>query len=105
MLPTVRDALKSGAPVAGLALVEAFWARMCEGTREDGSAIAPNDPAWGELQAAASIARKRPRTWLEQRRFYGDLAQTARFADAFDDWLAMIWRDGAEATLRAYLSE
>lgn len=105
VLPTVRDALKSGAPVAGLALVEALWARMCEGTREDGTAIAPNDPTWGDLQAAARTARERPRAWLEQRRFYGDLGQAARFADAFDDWLSMIWRNGAEAALRAYLSK
>jgi mannitol 2-dehydrogenase len=34
VLPTVRDALASGKAVEGLALVEAAWARMCEGTRE-----------------------------------------------------------------------
>lgn len=104
VLPVIRDALKSGAPVTGLALVEALWARMCEGTREDGTTIAPNDPAWDDLQAAASAARIRPRAWLEQRRFYGDLAQVEPFADAFDDWLAMIWKDGAEAALKAYLA-
>ena len=42
--PIIRDALSVGAPIDGLALVEALWARMCAGTREDGSVIAPNDP-------------------------------------------------------------
>ncbi|MEM1430124.1 MAG: mannitol dehydrogenase family protein, partial [Pseudomonadota bacterium] len=35
--PILRDALKAGTPVQGLALSQALWARMCEGTREDGS--------------------------------------------------------------------
>ena len=46
VLPILRDGLRTGAPVQGLALVEALWARMCEGTREDGSVIEPNDPSW-----------------------------------------------------------
>ena len=31
VLPILRDALAAGAPVEGLALVEALWARMCAG--------------------------------------------------------------------------
>ncbi|MEQ8701644.1 MAG: mannitol dehydrogenase family protein, partial [Bauldia litoralis] len=88
-----------------LALVEALWARMCEGTREDGSAIAANDPFWDDLVIAAKAAKHRPRAWLEQKRFYGDLASEPRFADAFDRWLTAIWSDGAEATLAAYLGD
>ncbi|MCA1775640.1 MAG: mannitol dehydrogenase family protein [Loktanella sp.] len=103
LLPVVRDALKAGTPVSGLALVEALWARMCEGTREDGSAIAPNDPMWDDLQAAAKSAKNRPAAWLEQRRIYGDLAVQATFADAFSNWLSLIWQDGTEAALQAYL--
>ncbi|WP_099826382.1 mannitol dehydrogenase family protein [Oceaniglobus indicus] len=104
IVPTIRDGLKSGTPVTGLALVEALWARMCEGTREDGSTIAPNDPIWDDLQQAARAARERPMAWLEQDRLYGDLAQAKPFAEAFDRWLTMIWRDGTEATLRTYLA-
>ena len=100
--PVIRDALAAGAPVEGLALVEAIWARMCEGTREDGSAIAPNDPMWDALNAAARAARDRPRAWLEQDRLYGDLTGAPRFAKAFERWLTAIWRDGTEAAIRAY---
>ena len=102
VLPIVRDGLRTGAPIEGLALVEALWARMCEGTREDGSVVEPNDPLWETLLAAANAARDRPRVWLEQRRFYGDLIEAPRFADAFARWLGRIWSDGCEATLQAY---
>jgi mannitol 2-dehydrogenase len=103
LLPIIRDALAKGTPVEGLALIEATWARMCEGTREDGSLIEPNDPFWDTLVAAAKQARDRPRAWLEQRRIYGDLAGESRFSDAFDRWLSSIWADGTEAALDRYL--
>ena len=102
VLPILRDGLRTGAPIEGLALVEALWARMCEGTREDGSVIEPNDPLWDTLLVAAKAARDRPRAWLEQRRFYGDLAEAPRFASAFERWLSRIWSEGCEASLRAY---
>ena len=102
VLPVIRDGLKAGAPVEGLALVEALWARMCEGRREDGTVIEPNDPFWDSLQAAAKAARDRPRAWLEQGRIYGDLVGATRFTDAFDRWLSRIWSDGCEATLQDY---
>jgi len=105
VLPIVRDALATGAPVEGLALVEALWARMCHGTREDGSTIAANDPFWDALQQVARAARDRPQAWLEQRHIYGALADAPRFADAFGRWLTLVWSDGTEAALRAYTSE
>lgn len=101
VLPILRDGLASGGPVEGLALVEALWARMCAGTRQDGTAIAPNDPDWSSLTAAAMAARARPEVWLHQRAIYGDLSDAPRFATAFSRWLAMIWRDGTEATIAA----
>ncbi|MDP2083246.1 MAG: mannitol dehydrogenase family protein [Pseudotabrizicola sp.] len=103
VLPTVRDGLRAGAPVRGLALVEAAWARMCEGTRDDGSKIAPNDPFWDMLTETAGQARRNPRAWLEQRQFYGDLADAPRFADAFDQWLTIMYQDGMEAAVQRYL--
>ncbi|UWQ19354.1 mannitol dehydrogenase family protein [Jannaschia sp. M317] len=103
VLPMVREGLASGVPVEGLALVEALWARMCAGLRDDGSEIEPNDPFWPDLQAAALAARDRPGAWLDQHHLYGDLARQPRFADAFQTWLTALWRDGTEATLRAYV--
>ncbi len=102
VLPILRDALQVGASVEGLALVEALWARMCEGTREDGSAIEPNDPFWDALVAAARQARDKPRTWVEQKHIYGDLGSQAAFVDAFERWLTLIWNSGTESAIAKY---
>lgn len=105
ILPVLREGIASGAPVEGLALVEALWARMCEGTREDGTAIEANDPFWEERQVAARKARERPRAWIEQRRIYGDLKAAERFAEPFARWLDLIWTKGSRTAIERYLAE
>lgn len=103
VMPILRDALAAGGSVEGLALVEALWARMCAGTREDGSVIEPNDPNWDALHAAGLAAKDRQLAWLQKTGLYGDLASAPSFADAFVRWLKQLWRDGTEATIAAYL--
>lgn len=105
ILPSVRDGLAAGNSVAGLALVEALWARYCLGRTEDGAFIEPNDPHWEMLTARAAAAKETPRAWLGMAQFYGDLADKRAFADVFDDWLSRLHADGTEAVLRAYLSD
>jgi mannitol 2-dehydrogenase len=102
LFPVLRDALATGAPIEGLALVEAFWARMCAGIREDGSVIDANDPHWERLNSAAKRARTDPHAWISQDQVYGELASSERFAETFGTWLALIWSQGAEAALDAY---
>ncbi|MGR3723846.1 mannitol dehydrogenase family protein [Abyssibius alkaniclasticus] len=102
VLPILRDALAAGGRIEGLSLVEAIWARMCAATREDGTEIAPNDPQWDSLVAAAHAARTTPETWLKQRHIYGDLADNAEFSAAFTRWLGLIWAQGSAAALQAY---
>ena len=102
VLPILRDALAAGGSVEGLSLIEALWARMCAGIRENGSRIDPNDTAWESLAAAAEAARSDPQAWLEQGHFYGDLAHDARFADSFADWLRLIWSHGCEEAIVRY---
>ena len=104
VIPTIREAVAVGAPVKGLALVEAAWCRQCHGTRENGDIIEANDPCWDDLVAVARRARDDPRAWLEMRHYYGDLADQPIFAEAFGKWLKMIWADGVEAAMTAYLS-
>ncbi|MBF9043147.1 mannitol dehydrogenase family protein [Rhodobacterales bacterium HKCCE4037] len=103
VLPVLRDALDKRASIEGLCLVEALWARMCIGTREDGSEIAPNDPSWDSLTQAAEAARARPMAWLEQEDIYGDLGKDDRVAEGFSRWLKMIWTDGTSAALKRYI--
>lgn len=103
ILPTLRDALAKGQVMDGLALSQAVWSRMCEGTREDGSMIAPNDPVWDKLNEAAKAARSNPQIWLAQRDIYGDLADNSLLQDRFRHWHSLIWSDGVETALRSYL--
>ena len=105
VLPSVRDGLILKMPVVGLALVEASWARMCAGTREDGSDIEPNDPLWEVLQMTAKAARADPMKWLSMRNVYGDLADQKTFSQPFCNWLQMIWDEGIEAAIERYCSE
>lgn len=103
ILPVIREALHAGSPIGGLALTEALWARMCAGSRDDGSVIEPNDPIWDRLTAAAEAAKDSPADWLAQSGLYGDLAQSPAFSEAFSHWLTMIWAAGTEAALKTYL--
>lgn len=103
ILPTIRDALAAGTTCEGLALSQAIWARMCEGTREDGTKIAPNDPIWDSLQAAAMVAKLDPQAWLNQRDLYGDLGDNPAFQRSFSHWLSLIWSEGLDAALRSYI--
>jgi len=105
ILPSVRDGLATGVNVDGLALVEAAWARMCLGTRENGSRIEPNDPIWETLTERADAARLRPMAWLEMQQIYSGLATNNGFAKAFEGWLSGIYKDGIEATIRRYLEQ
>ena len=103
ILPVLREALLAGGPVEGLALSQAIWARMCEGTREDSTTIEPNDPIWGDLTLAAQAAKTDPQAWLKQTSLYGDLANNARFSESFGRWLRLIWAEGTSEAMRKYL--
>ncbi|MDP5084542.1 MAG: mannitol dehydrogenase family protein [Yoonia sp.] len=105
LIPSIHDGIAKGTPISGLALVEALWARMCAGHREDGSAIIPNDPFWDELQATALAAKTDPAAWLAQRQYYGSLAAHATFAPSFTQWLDMIWERGTAAAIAHYLQD
>ncbi len=104
ILPTLRHALAKGDAMDGLTLSQAIWARMCEGTREDGTAITPNDPIWDDLTVAARAAKADPQVWLNQRALYGDLSENEAFSGRFQHWLSLIFSDGLEAALRSYLT-
>lgn len=86
----------------GLSLVEALWARMCAGYREDGTPIEANDPNWNAQNASALAARDRPLAWLDQTHVYGDLANDPRFREAFERWLGHIWSEDTATALAAY---
>ena len=104
VLPIIADGLAKGMPIKGLALVEAAWARMCEGTREDGTSIEANDPDWSMLQDAAKAARNHPKAWLERLdRIYGEIGSNPAFVSAFEMWLPLVYEKGIAAAIDTYL--
>lgn len=103
LVPSLRDRLVDGAPVEGLALVEALWARYCFGIREDGSKIEANDPIWDALMARAATARQDPSIWLDQRFIYGDTAKGEAFRTAFSRHLIRIHESSVSIAIKAYL--
>ena len=103
IVPSIRDALARDGSIDGLALASALWCRYCSGCREDGTAIAPNDPAWERLTAVAAEARSRPAAWLEMDKVYGSIGRDERLQAAFSRWLAALHQRGAEAALSEYL--
>ena len=104
IVPSIRDGLAKGTPINGLALVSALWARYCLGTREDGSTVEPNDPFWSDLTAMAAKAKDAPELWLSMRHIYGDLSEQPQFSEAFKRWLTLIYSEGTEAAISAYLA-
>jgi mannitol 2-dehydrogenase len=105
ILPTVADRLKAGADVTGLALVSALWCRYCYGETESGKAIAPNDPNWARLQAAAKQARTDPLAFLAMKDIFGAAAGNSVYVAAFSGALSKLWAQGVRATLADYLGQ
>ena len=103
--PTIRSAIKTNSSITGLALVEAFWARMCSGIREDGSIIEANDPQWGCLSKLSKKSKHDPKIWLTESSIYGDIALNEQFSNEFSNALNRIWRDGCRTVLREYCSK
>ncbi|MGH1445555.1 MAG: mannitol dehydrogenase family protein [Cognatishimia sp.] len=103
ILPILKDALVANGSVKGLALVEALWARMCAGVRDDGSQIQDNDPIWPHLSVVAKASEFNPKKWLEQRQIYGNLADDPVFASTFCHWLELIWSEGSASAVEVYL--
>ena len=104
VLPILRDAIAAEETIEGLSLVEALWAHMCAGRREDGTLIEPNDPEWDDLHEAAKAASTDAGRWTGQTHIYSDLSANARFNANFSKWLAMLNSLGARKTLDYYLS-
>ncbi|NBZ87494.1 mannitol dehydrogenase family protein [Stagnihabitans tardus] len=100
---SIRDNLARGVMPHGLILESALWCRYCFGTDETGAEIAPNDPNWDMLQAAARAAKADPSAWIAMEPIYGDLARNPDFVAAFGAALDKVWAEGSEAAMRAYI--
>jgi mannitol 2-dehydrogenase len=96
--------LAAKAAANGLALVSALWCRYCAGETDSGKAIAPNDPSWDRIQAAAQAARRDPKAFLAMRDIFGALSDDPVYVAAFSQAHASLGARGVRATLGDYLA-
>jgi mannitol 2-dehydrogenase len=68
ILPSVRDRLREGRSVTGLAMVSAFWARYCFGQTDSGSPIPPNDPKLDPAAIGRAVGEGRPESFSRHGR-------------------------------------
>jgi len=103
LLGTIRDRLKSGAPIDALALGVAAWMRYVTGVDENGGAIDVRDPLKDELRARAGQAgleatRLAPALLGIERIFGRDLPADPRFTGAVTAALDSLIRHGSRKT-------
>ncbi|MBB3330292.1 mannitol 2-dehydrogenase [Halomonas campaniensis] len=99
LVPVIREQLASGGQIRCSAAVVASWARYAEGVDEQGRPIEVVDRLRDELMAIAAENQTRPTAFIENRELFGDLAEDARFREAYRWALASLHERGARATL------
>ncbi len=102
IVPSINDSIAKNISNKGLALVEALWAKMCQGVREDKSKIENNDPIWDKLNTYAIQLKTNPLKWFEIKEVYGNLHDNQSFKDLFVKWFRSLEEIGVEKTIREY---
>lgn len=110
LLGTIRDRLKTGAPIDRLALGVAAWMRYVTGIDETGAAIDVRDPLAARLRAIADAAgpvaaRLAPALAEVHEVFGGDLPADPRFMGPVTEALDRLYRLGAKATVETLVGE
>ena len=101
VLPTVRDNLAAGRPVAVGAAVVAAWALGEEGVAEDGSVIVLDDKRAEELSRRARLQHEGDDlAFISDPVVFGTLAQDPVFVGAFTEALHAIRENGARTVMR-----
>ena len=104
VLPSIREQLARGGPVAKLCLCVAAWLRFLQGVDEQGRPIPILDEAAGQLVEAMRLHAPDPLPALEIPAIFGDLAREARFVDEIARFSRVLHERGARAALAAALS-
>ncbi|MGI6877275.1 mannitol dehydrogenase family protein [Microbacterium sp. gxy059] len=100
LLPVVRERLAEGGDIRRSAAIVASWARYAEAVDEQGEPIEVVDNAADELVAIARTQRESPTVFIENERFFGELAQDERFRSAYLAALESLFEKGALETVR-----
>jgi mannitol 2-dehydrogenase len=99
ILPTVRDALKNGTPVDGLALEVALWCWYARGVDEAGKPLDIVDTRATDLKRRALEG---PAAFLANPEVFGDLGSDPRFAEPLARWIDRLGAVGVRKTLQEY---
>ena len=105
LVPSINDSIKNNMSLKGLALVQAMWAKMCQGVREDNSMIENNDPIWETLNTYAIDTKNNPLKWFDLKEVYGNLDHDQSFKELFIKWLKNLEELGVEKTIFKYSEE
>jgi mannitol 2-dehydrogenase len=103
-VPVVQQNLATGGPIEHSATLIAAWARYAEGVDEQGRPIDIVDAAADEIRAAAQGRLRDPLAFLRNRRLFGNLVDSSRFADEYLRASASFHEVGARATLAGALT-
>jgi fructuronate reductase len=105
LLGTIRDRLKTGAPIPRLALGVAAWMRYVTGTDEKGQPIDVRDPMSARLRGIADqagpVADRLAPALLGVQEVFGDLAQDSRFTGPVTEALGRLFQNGSRKTVEA----
>jgi mannitol 2-dehydrogenase len=99
LLPVVREQLARGGDITRSALVCAEWARYALGIDEQGQPITVVDRLLESVADAAAAAEGSPAEFLGRTGVFGDLADEARFVDAFTQHMRALHAGGARAAV------
>lgn len=105
ILPTLRDALARGRPIAGLALELALWCRYCTGVMENGEEIEVKDSIAAVLKECAEEAVTRPQAFIEIQDVFGDLASNERFSEVFAFQYQSLTDKDMRQSLKAHIDQ
>jgi mannitol 2-dehydrogenase len=99
LVPVIRENLANGRPVRISAAIVASWARYAEGVDEEGQPITIVDRLADSLTATAKRQRDDRAAFIGNRELFGDLADDARFVQAYEEALESLITRGAHATV------
>jgi fructuronate reductase/mannitol 2-dehydrogenase len=104
LLPSITEATRQGRPHMLLDLAVAGWFRYLQGTDDAGRAIDIKDAIGTRLHDLALTDGNDPRPQLAEHGVFDSLGENEAFAESLERATGMLERDGARATLDAYLS-
>lgn len=100
VLPSIQEALASGAPITLLAFTVASWLRALNGRDDAGRQLDLRDPMASRLRTLAQAAGPDPTPLLAQREIFSEeLAGSPEFLRLVREFLALFYERGARAAL------